>query len=177
MRGDTGRDGACRLVLVESSAPFVPESFEPPACLAAAAFVLEPLAPRHNEADYAAWTSSMEHIQATPGFDDGSSWPHEMTLAENLGDLEMHERHFAERRGFTYTVLDPDDRDVIGCLYIYPLRQGGGETAAAPTPGAASVRSWVRADRADLDVPLWRAVSDWLAADWPFERIEYAPRG
>ena len=30
-----------------------------------------------------------------------------MTLAENLADLEMHARHFADRRGFTYTVLDP----------------------------------------------------------------------
>ena len=118
----------------------------------------------------------MAHIQATPGFDDGSSWPHEMTLAENLGDLEMHERHFAERRGFTYTVLDPDDGDVIGCLYIYPLRQRDGEMPA-PIAGAASVLSWVRAGRAELDVPLWQAVSAWLEADWPFERVDYAPRG
>ena len=49
-------------------------------------------------------------------------------------------------------------------------------TAAEPIPGAASVRSWVRADRAALDVPLWRAVSAWLGAEWPFERIEYAAR-
>ena len=26
------------------------------------------------------------------------------------------------RRGFTYTVLDPESRDVIGCLYIYPSK-------------------------------------------------------
>jgi hypothetical protein len=30
--------------------------------------VLEPLGPEHNEQDYDAWTSSMEHIAETPGF-------------------------------------------------------------------------------------------------------------
>jgi hypothetical protein len=28
-------------------------------------FVLEPLGPEHNEQDFAAWTSSMDHIIAT----------------------------------------------------------------------------------------------------------------
>jgi hypothetical protein len=23
---------------------------------------------------------------------------------------------------------------------------------------------------------LWRAVSEWLASDWPFANVEYAPR-
>ncbi len=32
----------------------------------------------------------------------------------------------------------------------------------------ASVLSWVRQSHAHLDVPLWRAVSDWLATAWPF---------
>ena len=99
-----------------------------------------------------------------------------MTLAENLGDLEMHERDFAERSGFTYSVLDPDDGDVIGCLYIYPLRSADDGGARKPIAGAASVLSWVRADRAELDVPLWQAVSAWLEADWPFEHVAYAPR-
>jgi len=35
----------------------------------------------------------------------------------NLGDLERHARDFAERRGFTYTVLGAGE--VIGCVYIY----------------------------------------------------------
>jgi hypothetical protein len=38
------------------------------------------------------------------------------------------------------------------------------------------VLSWVRADRAELDVVLWRAVSDWLTADWPFATVDYAAR-
>jgi hypothetical protein len=27
-----------------------------------------------------------------------------------------------------------------------------------------------------LDVPLYDAVSGWLAADWPFENVDYAVR-
>ena len=160
---------------MDPSAPFVPADFVPPSGLVTEGFVLEPLGPSHNEADYAAWTSSVPHIQATPGF-AGGSWPHEMTLAENLGDLEMHARHFAERSGFTYSVIDPGDGDVIGCVYIYPLRSTGDGDARKPIAGAASVLSWVRVSRAELDVPLWQAVSAWLEADWPFERVAYASR-
>ena len=87
--------------------------------------MLEPLGPQHNDRDYAAWTSSMDHIRATPGF-AGREWPREMTLDENRGDLERHERDFAARTGFTYTVKDPGDGDVVGCVYIYPLDDGPG---------------------------------------------------
>src|SRR5437870_402916 len=44
----------------------VADDFDPPTRLVTPAFVLEPLGPQHNERDYAAWTSSMEHILATP---------------------------------------------------------------------------------------------------------------
>ena len=86
-----------------------------------AEFRLAPLGPQHNESDYAAWTASVDHIRATPGF-GGHSWPHETSLDDNLRDLEQHGRDFAERRGFTYTVLSAgaDTGDVIGCVYIYP---------------------------------------------------------
>jgi hypothetical protein len=145
----------------------VPDGFAPPPGLVDERFVLEPLGPEHNERDHAAWSSSIGHIRATPGFADWS-WPHPMSLEENLGDLESHARDFAERTGFTYTVLDPTSRDVLGCLYVYPDRECEGD---------ALVRSWVRASHADLDVPLWRAVSAWLASDaWPFARVRYAPR-
>jgi hypothetical protein len=146
-------------------AAFVPDGFDPPAGLDESGFVLEPLGPQHNAADHEAWSSSMDHIRATPGF-VGRDWPHEMSLDENRADLERHARDFAARTGFTYTVLDAESRDVIGCVYIYPLRDG---------PGAA-VSSWVRASSAELDVPLYRAVSAWLERAWPFARVEYAAR-
>lgn len=145
---------------------FVPRDFEVPLGIATAEFVLEPLGPEHNEQDYDAWTSSMEHIAATPGFPWGT-WPHEMTADENRADLERHAEDFRERRGFTYTVLEPASRDVIGCVYIYPVRDSADDARAL---------SWVRESHAQLDTPLWEAVSEWLASDWPFTRVRYAPR-
>jgi RimJ/RimL family protein N-acetyltransferase len=145
---------------------FVPPDFEVPLVLETSEFLLEPLGPEHNDRDYDAWTSSMEHIATTPGFPDGS-WPREMTLDENRADLQRHADDFAKRKGFTYTVLDPATREVIGCVYIYPLRDGR---------DGASTLSWVRKSRAQLDTPLWRAVSEWLESDWPFATVEYAPR-
>jgi RimJ/RimL family protein N-acetyltransferase len=147
-------------------AEFVPPDFEVPHGLETDEFVLEPLGPEHNDQDYDAWTSSLEHIRATPGYRD-SSWPREMSPEENRADLQRHADDFRNRTGFTYTVLDPASRSVIGCVYIYPLRSG---------EGGASVHSWVRASHAELDAPLWRAVSEWLASDWPFGSVDYAPR-
>ena len=147
---------------------FVPADFALPEGLTTAEFRLVPLGPEHNERDHAAWSSSIEHIRATPGFRD-RSWPppEGMTLAENRADLERHARDFAERTGFTYTVLEPAGDDVLGCVYIYPADDGDHD---------ARVLSWVRASAAELDAPLYRAVSAWLAERWPFARVDYAPR-
>lgn len=145
--------------------PFVPDDFEVPRELVTGDFRLEPLGPQHNDDDYAAWTSSMEHIAATPGF-EGKGWPHPMSPEQNLADLREHAEDFANRRGFTYTVLASEGGHVIGCVYIYPAKSGDG----------VNVHSWVTADRAELDVPLHDAVASWLKNTWPFETVNYAPR-
>ncbi|HUG65953.1 MAG TPA: hypothetical protein VMK83_12105 [Gaiellaceae bacterium] len=142
---------------------FVPDRFEPPGEVAADGFRLEPLGPEHNERDYAAWSSSIEHILASPGYGPKSSWPHEMSVEENLADLERHAQDFAERTGFTYTVLAEDD-DVVGCVYIYPARDDVHD---------AHVQSWVRESCSELDAPLRLTVAEWLSVAWPFERPNY----
>src|SRR5688572_23770485 len=93
---------------------FVPVGFRAPTSLVADHFRLEPLGPQHNEADLAAWTSSIEHIRATPGFPNGS-WPPSdgMSPEANLADLTRHAADFEKGKGFTFTVLDLDDGDVI----------------------------------------------------------------
>ena len=144
--------------------PFVPADFAVPLSLEIGGLHLEPLGPEHNERDHAAWMSNIDYIHTLPGFRPGEwEWPTEMTLERNLDDLERHARDFEERVGFTYSVLDGDD--VVGCAYIYPSEDSD-----------AGVRSWVRATHAHLDEPLWRAMSEWIASDWPFESVAYAPR-
>jgi hypothetical protein len=151
-----------------TSDAFVPPGFEPPTSLVTDRFRLEPLGPQHNEADHAAWMSSIEHIRATAGYPDGD-WPPAsgMSLEENLSDLRRHANDFTKGTGFTFTVLDTVDDDVIGCVYLYP---------PASEDYDVTIQSWVRADRADLDVPLAAAVANWVATDWPWERLDRCGR-
>ena len=143
---------------------FVPAEFEVPRSLEGPGFRLEPLGAEHNERDYAAWMSSIDHIRATPGFEDWD-WPQPMSLEDNLSDLVGHAKDFAGRTGFTYSVVDGEE--VIGCVYIYPARDAGHD---------ASVRSWVTAGRAEVDSVLWETVSGWLTTVWPFQNPSYAAR-
>ena len=142
----------------------VPEGFEIPKPFVHSRFRLEPLGPEHNDRDYDAWTSSVAHIRATPGFEN-ADWPASMTLEENLADLVGHAEDFADRRGFTFSIVDKED--VIGCLYIYPSEEPAYD---------ASVKSWVRESRSDMDVIVWESISHWLAKRWPFENPLYAER-
>jgi RimJ/RimL family protein N-acetyltransferase len=146
------------------STPFVPDDFEVPSGLVTDRFRLEPLGPEHNERDHEAWTTSIAHIRATPGFADGK-WPTEMSSEQNLADLVQHAADFAARTGFTYSVLDGDE--VIGCVYLYPTIDGEHDVVA---------RSWVRTSRAEMDVVLRETVSSWLTDAWPFRRPLYDRR-
>lgn len=144
---------------------FVPPEFDVPTEVSGPGFRLRPLTVEDNPQDFAAWTSSMEHIHVTPGF-EGRPWPHDMTLEQNRADLQGHVKDFASRQGFTYTVIDDTD-ETVGCVYLYPSENADSDV---------NVRSWVRADRAELDVPLYRLVGQWLDEAWPFSVVDYAAR-
>ena len=150
---------------VSAPTAFVPDDFDPPTGFTAGDFRLTPLGPEHNDRDYVAWTSSMEHIRRSPGFPDGS-WPRPMSLDENRADLERHARDFADRKGFTFTVIDSRD-DVVGCVYVYPAKDGAHD---------AVVQSWVRESEAAQEAAFRRAIADWVMSDaWPFARPLYEP--
>lgn len=132
--------------------------------------MLEPLGPQHNEADHRAWTGSIEHIRATPGFRaelwDGDDWPYAMSADQNMADLTQHADEFAAGTAFAYTVLDPSDGDVIGCVYVDP-----DDTAEA------RCRMWLRADRAHLDAELERIVRAWLGGpEWSLSSVRFPGR-
>ena len=154
---------------------FVPDDFDVPAMVDGPGFRLEPLGPEHNERDHTAWMGNMAFIHTLPGFRPGErTWPVPMTLEENLGDMEMHARHFRDRVGFTWSILGAGSSqagdvrrgqalEVVGCLYVYPPSD---EQRAAGHD--AEVRSWVVESRADLDPPFRAWVAAWLADGWPF---------
>ncbi len=150
---------------------WVPPGFAPPTPLAAGEFALAPLGPEHNRSDHAAWASSITHIRATPGFRpdlwDGDPWPVPMSLEDNRADLVRHRAEFDRGEAFAYTVLDPAAGDVIGCVYVEPDPSGAAEARA---------RSWVRADHAALDGPLFATVDAWLRSDWPLRSVRWPGR-
>lgn len=148
--------------------PLVPDDFVVPESLAVDGLRLELLGPQHNDADHAAWMSSIEHIRSTPGFDRG--WPPAagMTLAQNLADLRSHGERSARRVDFAYTVIEVATGQVIGCVYFKPSQAADGEVDAS---------SWVCASRAELDGPVTDAVGTWLAETWPFAAVHYRSGG
>ena len=144
---------------------FVPPSFAVPPGYAWSRFHLEPLDEHHNDRDHAAWMSSIDHIRSTPGFspEEERDWPEPMTRERNLEDLVRHARHFQERRGFTYSILDGDE--VIGCIYIYPSDDPNHD---------AAISSWVRQSRAEIDAEVREELSTWIDEAWPFSHPHYA---
>lgn len=144
---------------------FVPPEFDVPVSFDGPGFRLEPLGEQHNERDYGAWMSSIEHVRATPGFGADRDWPVAMSLDANRADLVGHDRDFENRVGFTYSILDGEA--VIGCVYIYPSTEPEHD---------ANVSSWVRASRSEMDPVVYRALAAWLRDAWPFESPRYAER-
>jgi hypothetical protein len=90
------------------------------------------------------------------------------TVAQNLVDLGWHQKEFELRRSFAYTVVAPDESQVLGCVYLNPS-----------ATHAARVWMWVRRSAWEdgLDPVLEAAVRDWLERDWPFETLDWAERG
>jgi Acetyltransferase (GNAT) domain len=89
------------------------------------------------------------------------------TLEQNLVDLGWHQKEFQLRRSFAYTVVRPDESQVVGCFYLYPSDEADAEA-----------RLWVRREAWDegLDPPLEEALREWIAERWPFERVTWPER-
>ena len=89
------------------------------------------------------------------------------TVAQNLVDLGWHQKEFELRRSFAYTVVAPDESQVLGCVYLYPSETHD-----------ARVRLWVRrsAFEAGLDPVLEQVVREWVATRWPFDRVTFEER-
>lgn len=149
-----------------SKRQFVPEKFTVPRELITANFTLRMLSVDDVEKDFEAVTSSAERLRKV--WPD-SGWPDGLTLRQNLVDLGWHEKEFQNRTSFAYTMVAPDESQVLGCVYFYPTDKAGYD---------AEVFLWVRESEVanDLDEALFEVVQHWLASDWPFENPAYPGR-
>ena len=145
---------------------FVTAEFVVPRGLSTANFTLRMLSIDDVEKDFEAVTSSAERVSKV--WPD-SGWPAGLTLRQNLIDLGWHEKEFQNRTSFAYTMVSPDESQVLGCVYFYPTEKAEYD---------AEVFLWVREGDAatDLDKDLFDVVQRWVASDWPFENPVYPGR-
>jgi RimJ/RimL family protein N-acetyltransferase len=147
--------------------PFYPDDAFVPGELRTDEFLLRPLRASDVELDYEAVMATQEPLrQRTAG-----RWPRPgFTIEENLADLEGHEADFRARRGFTYTVMNPDETRCLGCVYVYPLED---ETDGQTSDNEAAVWFWIRPDGVamDLDRRVLTAMVPWLCRDFGFRRV------
>jgi hypothetical protein len=118
--------------------------------------------------DYDAVMTSLDHLRGVFGPD--STWPSEdLSFEQDLIDLGWHQKEFQRRSSFTYTVVSPDEKEVLGCLYIYPTKKAGYD---------ANITMWVRksAYEEGLDPILFSTVKKWIKEEWPFTQPAYPGR-
>lgn len=146
--------------------PFVPADFEVPQRLETAEFRLRMLTINDVVKDYDAVISSVEHCKTIW---PGSGWPEGLTLEQNLVDLGWHQKEFQMRRSFAYTVVNPTESLVLGCVYIEPTKRRGHD---------AAVFLWARQSElpSGLEDRLHDAVREWLCDEWPFEQVAFPGR-
>lgn len=159
---------AAKKAEAENGFAFIPEEFEPPVLVETEAFDLVPLGPDLTDLDYAAYMSSIQHLQET--FTRSTSWPHEDISDEDaMQDMLNEEGRFNRRESFAYAVLSKDGSREIGCVYVRPSSKPGFD---------AQVALWVtKADYdAGFDETLYAWTQQWVAASWPFEAIAYPGR-
>ena len=149
--------------------PFVPVEFTLPEKLETEKFRLRMLTVNDVVKDYDAVMSSVEHLQGV--FGEKSKWPsYDLTLEQDLIDLGWHQKEFQQRTSFAYTVMNLDESQCLGCMYIFPSREDDYE---------ADIYCWVRKSEFDkgLDELLFSTVKDWIVNDWPFQKVRFPGRG
>ena len=133
--------------------------------------LLRPLRASDVELDYDAVMSSAEQLRRW----SQSDWPaDDFTLAQNLDDLQRHEREHIERKAFTFTVLNPHATRCLGCVYIMPVWPQTAQLCAGATY-AADVGFWVRTSEVadELDRHLLGVLREWLSAGWAFDCVMF----
>ena len=135
-------------------------------------FTAKPLTLSNFELDYAAYVASPDVIRR---HSDGR-WPVDgFTLAEDRELVETHEADHEAGRAFTFVLLDPDEKESLGCLYLNPLADYL-DRVDAPFAvrerygrAAAMVTFWLRQDieNPDLAQTVADAVDTWIRDEWP----------
>jgi hypothetical protein len=148
---------------------FLPKDFEVPQQLETNRLRLRMLKVADVIKDYDAVMSSREYLQKTKPFGPKQNWPLGLTFEQNLIDLGWHQKEFQMRSSFAYTVMNLDETQCLGCVYIEPSSSLNYE---------AMLYHWVRQNqiKSGLDEYLFEIVKKWMVEKWPFKKVVYPGR-
>ncbi|MEM6708641.1 MAG: hypothetical protein AAF648_07625 [Pseudomonadota bacterium] len=146
----------------------VPADFEVPVNVETDGFKVVPLGPDLTDIDYAAYMSSIEHLQQT--FTRSDRWPtKDLDRDDAILDMQTEQARFERRESFAYGVLTPDGSRERGCVYVRPATKPGYD---------ATVSLWVTKAEYDagFDAELYEWVQEWIDDAWPFDNVAYPGR-
>lgn len=148
---------------------FVPPEFKVPEVLETDKFRLRMLTIKDVGKDYDAVISSVDHLKGVLGEYDKKWPPKDLTLEEDLIDLGWHQKEFQNRSSFAYTVMNLDESQCLGCVYIFPSNNPDFD---------AEIYMWVRKSELEkgLDPILFETVKKWIQEKWPFKSVTYPGR-
>lgn len=150
------------------NSPFVPENFDIPERLVTKDFIIRKLCFSDTKLDYDAVMSSLDIIRQTRG----GNWPtDDLSYTDDQIDLGWHQREFEQRSTFAYTVMSLDEKECLGCLYLYPP----GYRSENSNDADVDVSFWVTQKAYDkgLYKVLYITINSWLKSSWPFNKIAY----
>lgn len=153
-----------------------PEDAPVPHELVTDEFIVRPLGPEHAEADFEALTEALPYYRKWQPQD----WNHaDFDLEENRAEMAQHRKEHDERVAFTFTILDPTETRVLGCVYVGALSpfltRNGVQDVDDVAEHSAQVYLWVRPSlfATNLDQKVIQALAKWFRADWSFGLVAF----
>lgn len=150
--------------------PWLPEDFEHPTRVdLPTGEHLRPIRESDVDLDLPAVMGSRDRLWSIYG----AAWgwpPATMTHEQDREDLKHHEDEIAAHVSFNYALLDEDETELLGCVYIDPPEKAGGADAEI---------SWWVVDRlvgSATERALDELVPRWVARDWPLSAPRYVGR-
>lgn len=142
-------------------------------------FFIRRLSETDVELDYEAVMESREFLRKW----EQSTWPaDDFTLADNLKDLQRHEREHLNRESFTFTVMNPTETECLGCIYIFPQTARWLAKATKTSVGDTGIDTewedyeavilfWIRQSRLaeGMDRRLLDILRPWFEQEWTFD--------
>ena len=141
------------------------------------AFLVRPALATDAELDYEAVMASKEFLRVW----EQDSWPEDdFTVEDNRADLEKMETRHVAGYAFGYTVMNLDETECLGCVYVMPpdakMFAGAKPDEQAPWDACdGTVYFWVRTAllESGVDRALLGELRTWFDTAWTLSNVTF----